>query len=564
MMAHPHAQARRTVNLKTLSTPLAVWTDADRTQWDTLPWTSVVSRLIALIRQTQPSPAATLAERQLRQLIQSAPGCTGELLVEISEYGADPKDLVRTQQQWNLVQPWYVLQAVLDTLHEKDDVPYSIYQKLSVLVKRMVWHTLSQNWDELERDPVTGVSNRRATQVELDRLHRLGQPFTVYYVDLNDFKLINDSYGHAVGDRVLRTVAERWQGLMRESDWCGRWGGDEFLIIVSGSLSEEAAMRLGVRLRQACAEPICLPPLDPIVVSTAYGYAHYPTDADTVEDLVDVADRRLYAAKGRKLHQQWGREVSSVEGPTLRVEGELDEARIDVHYQPIVEVSSGRVIHWEALVRYRGENDSLHYPTEFLKTLSPATLQQLNRWVLRRVFGDLNHWSNAGYHPTVAVNVDIALLATSPGLRYVTDLHRRYPGISPAQLAFDIRENWGLWGASSLVERLQAWREQGYGINLDNFGQARTALAELVQLPLTGVKIDRSVTGQWQSPAERRLLQSLLAMGLPLGLTMVAQGVESPDQYEALQAWGCQTVQGWLVGKAVPAQEVLMVGPRRQ
>lgn len=458
---------------------------------------------------------------------------------------------------------WLILETMFRGVLEAVQAPEELRLALETVIRRVAQAAVTEPWvlqtAETWRDMTTLVANRLATQRHLESLTRRRQPFAVLYLDLDGFKSVNDTYGHAAGDLVLETVAERWQRLMRDSDWLGRWGGDEFLVIIPDALAQEAIGRVGGRIREACRHPVILAGGRVVSLSVSYGYAIFPDEGANVTDLLELADQRLYAAK-RFMAQgvpQTTIDVHVSRAWESRIERAIQEHRLEVHYQPVLDVGSRVPRLWEAFVRYRHRDQAnLHLPSEFLAALAPEAVRDLDATVLRRVFADMAMWHHHGYHGSVAVNVDPLSLLSDDWGTILRALHEEFPTVVPGDIAFEIGEALIPADPRPIAIILQQLRRQGYHVVLDDYGSGMSPLARFHQVPAEVVKIDASVTRGWRTEEGRQMIEAVVGLSRPFGFRAVAEGVETREQWQALTAWGCHGGQGWLFSPAISAQGV--------
>ncbi|MCL4496347.1 MAG: bifunctional diguanylate cyclase/phosphodiesterase [Firmicutes bacterium] len=551
------------------------WSEKDAEQMAEMPWQAIMDRALAgpgamlnRIGQTKdtvnlPSgadEAALAAVRELCERIQKNPEPQWMRLSHEPEEGTSryARDF---PSDGNFSGYWLMIAAIIDELFESQTSASVVREYLKTALKRVlldVHVSRAQHFtDYAFRDVVTACANRLATQLQLDTLLAQKHPFVLISADLDGFKAINDTYGHAAGDDVLNTVAQRWQRLMRQSDWLGRWGGDEFVMILSNPLSTEAVVRFGNRIRQTCEEPIVLPRFGAVQVSSSYGYARYPEEGQDMAQILSVADQRLYTMK-RFLAcgmDPAGADAGESVKWSDRIRRALETNRIDVYYQPILRSDVNVPFQWEALVRYRDRNGEVHYPAEFLPVLPSDVVQQMDQAVLRHVFEDLSRWRLQDHRWTVAINVDPASLSSARWQADLIRLHRDFPLVQSEDITFEIQESQRV-ESPHLLDAFYRMQQQGYQIALDDFGTGDSTLSRLQKMPLNTIKIDSTVTRQWHSDSGRRLIQSIIGLARPMGLAVVAEGVESAAQQNVLRQWGCEAGQGWFYSAAIPAGDV--------
>ncbi len=412
-------------------------------------------------------------------------------------------------------------------------------------------------------DSLTGLANRALLLKRIDeaskRAARHGRFVAVMFLDLDRFKVVNDSLGHAAGDELLIEVASRIQNVLRESDTVARLGGDEFVVVVDMEHESEAELAAD-RFRLAIAEPIVLG-AETMVVTTSIGIAvsggeHQPAD------LLRDADTALYRAKesGRDRADRFDDQLRTQAVNRLDMERQLRAAldpegpgAVVVHYQPIIEISSGSVIGAEALVRLRDDNLALRRPSEFVTVAEETGLiTQLGRTVLSEAAQQLVRWDSMGKAPlSISVNVSPRQLADSGFARLVAD-DLEACGLSPTRMTLELTET-ALIDANPVTEQvLRELTEMGIRIGLDDFGTGFSSLAYLKRFPIDFVKIDRSfVDGLGTEDDDTAIVRAIIALAHSLGLQVTAEGVETETQLTHLQELGCDRAQGNLLGETV-------------
>ncbi len=415
-------------------------------------------------------------------------------------------------------------------------------------------------------DPLTGLHNRTwlvdAIGGDLRAARRAGEPLAVLYVDLDDFKVVNDSLGHAAGDSLLKAIGQRIAGAVRPEDRVGRLGGDEFLVLARGWGQASEVRALADRVASACSRPkrVDHHELNPTV---SIGIA-LSDEASTSASLLREADTALHQAKAR------GRGCSVLFDPTMMAEvvhrfvtgSELRAAirgrELVVHYQPIVRLSDHRVVGHEALVRWQHPSRGLLAPGWFLPVAeSDGLIADLDDLVLDDVCGLLaDHPDLPG---PISVNCSPVEIAT-PGWRdrFLGHLERR--GVGPHRIVLEITETAVLSSAEDVRADLQRLRDVGVGVHLDDFGTGYSSLSLLGDLPVSGVKQDLSFTRRLVEEEHiARLSRGVAGLAQALGLIGIAEGVESADQARMVTELGWTHAQGYYFGRPtdVPAATVI-------
>ncbi len=411
-------------------------------------------------------------------------------------------------------------------------------------------------------DPLTGLPNRLLFREGLDAAlaeARRGRGFALHCLDLDRFKEVNDTLGHPVGDALLREVAERVRGVLRETDTLARLGGDEFAVIQKGAEGREAAERLARRIVEVLARPFDLGGHQ-VGIGTSLGIAFAPGDAVEADVLMRDADMALYRAKaeGRGRWSFFDPEMDARMQLRRALELELRRAlageEFELHYQPIVDVRTGGPCGFEALMRWRHPERGMIPPDGFISLCEDIGLiVALGEWALLRACRDATTWPGS---PRVAVNLSPSQFATS-GLVEAVARALAISGLDPARLELEVTETVMLGDADSALAALQRLKALGVRIALDDFGTGYSSLSHLQRFPVDKVKIDRCFTSELGlSARSRAIVEAVTRLCDGLAMTTTAEGVETPAQLEAIRGIGCVEAQGYLFSHPVPAAEV--------
>ncbi len=412
-------------------------------------------------------------------------------------------------------------------------------------------------------DALTGLPNRalllQRVREALDRARAQDRLVAVLFLDLDRFKVVNDSLGHAAGDELLIEVARRLNRVVRDTDTVSRLGGDEFVVVIDIEDKEESVLAAD-RFRREIAEPIILGS-ESMVVTTSIGIA-VSDGSDEPADLLRDADTALYRAKetGRDRADEFDDQLRTRAVNRLDMERRLRAALDDegpgailVHYQPIVELASGRVIGAEALVRLRDDDGLVRRPSEFVDVAEETGLiSQLGRSVLSSAARQLTMWDNRGQSPlSISVNVSPRQLA-DPRFASLVAAELTAIGLEPERMTLELTES-ALIDANPVTEKVLAeLTDLGVCIGLDDFGTGFSSLAYLKRFPITFVKIDRSfVDGLGTEDDDTAIVRAIIALAHSLGLLVTAEGVETATQLRLLQQLGCDRAQGNLLGETV-------------
>ncbi len=415
-------------------------------------------------------------------------------------------------------------------------------------------------------DALSGLPNRallldRVGQA-LARRARLGEPVALLFVDLDRFKLINDTLGHDVGDVALAQVAQRLQRCVRDCDTVGRFGGDEFVVVCEGG-DELVAHEIGERIAEAMREPIDLG-VHQRVLTASVGIALATELHGRAEDLLRDADAALYEAKDRGRARSEVFNVATAARLQQRVEVEQDLRRaIDLdeftlHYQPQIDMVEGRVVGAEALVRWNHPRRGLVAPNDFIPIAEESGLIGLiDRYALFEACRQLQEWRSTLRCPphTLSINLSGHDFADPGIVDTIAAALARFE-LEPRMLSIELTESVLMTGSESTLEALRAIRDLGCFIAADDFGTGYSSLASLKQLPVEILKIDQSfVDGLGVEPGDTAIVASIMSLAHAMGLHVVAEGVETSVQARELQALGCTVAQGFLYARPMAAAE---------
>jgi diguanylate cyclase (GGDEF)-like protein len=414
-------------------------------------------------------------------------------------------------------------------------------------------------------DGLTGLPNRELFRDRLDqelmRAAREGRMVALLFIDLDRFKHVNDSTGHSTGDKLLRIAAARLRASVRDSDTVARLGGDEFIVILPNVSDSRDAARTADLILARLAEPFLFDGLD-YVLSASIGIACSPGDGQTSEQLLKCADMAMYRAKtnGRGSYAFFEEQMNTVATQRLLLESQLrraiDAGELELHYQPQVNLLTGRVVAAEALVRWRHPTMGLVPPGHFIPLAEDSGLiLQIGEWVIREALAQLREWRMAGVELAyVAVNAATRQLRSVEFAdRVLRELER---SATPGQsLELEVTESGLMEDVESVVERLTRLRARGVRIAIDDFGTGYSSLYYLRDLPFDAIKIDRSFLKNIIAPDGAAIADAVIAMAHALGKQVVAEGVEVPAQLTYLRTHGCDLAQGYHFGRPVPAAE---------
>ncbi len=424
-------------------------------------------------------------------------------------------------------------------------------------------HAAQKRIDELAySDTLTGLPNRLLLSQRVETAIRTAQAsdpgFAILFMDLDRFKLVNDSLGHPFGDRVLQEVAARLQTCLRQSDMLCRIGGDEFAMYIHGG-DAKVAEQVARRMLDVMLRPFTLDDMG-FSIQCSIGLALYPQNGRTLDELIKQADTAMYQVKerGRGNFGFYQPQMSTHLLERMQMEHALRQAlaheRLSVHYQPQVDLATGCIVGAEALLRWTDPQWGKVSPAVFIPLAEETGyIVTLGAWVLEQSVREAVRWMQAGRPVRLSVNVS-ALEFRQPD--FVERLMRllEAEGLPPAWLELEITETILLQDAQEMAQRLGALAALGVGLVLDDFGTGYSSLAYLKKLPIHKLKIDQSfVRGLPDDEGDRAIVSAIVSMGQALGIAVMAEGVETEAQRAALIGMRCQQYQGYLCAPALEA-----------
>ena len=428
---------------------------------------------------------------------------------------------------------------------------------LGALMANLLVSRVSAAQGRALRDPLTGLPNRALLDDRIEqalaRSKRNGEPFALLVVDLDGFKTVNDIRGHEAGDVVLRSIARRFQTILRGTDTIARVGGDEFVVLSLGTATDEEAAALVGRLRTALRRPYRVDG-GLVEVDASIGWALYPQDALNGEDLITQADGQMYATKRDSSDESAHR--PQLDGGLVRdFEAALERDEIVIHYQPIVQMSTGVIRGVEALVR-RQSSGRLIAPSEFVPHLERTpVVRTLTLVVAADVLRRLEQWDREGQTLTAAINIPYRMLDDADLARGIESLLGSH-SIAPERLTLEVVPSGP--GAGSQVDTavLERLRALGVRLSLDDLGRA-SSVAAIRVLPLDQVKIDAMFLHDLgRGERADAIARSLVELARRLGLETVAEGVESRRAWDAALTLGFDYAQGFYFGHPISAEDL--------
>jgi diguanylate cyclase (GGDEF)-like protein len=424
-------------------------------------------------------------------------------------------------------------------------------------------------------DSLTGLPNRLLLDDRLSQAiaqaNRQAHGFAVAVLDLDRFKLINDSLGHRAGDQLLCEVAARLKGAIRAVDSIARLGGDEFVVIFDGPMTQLQSMEMGTRLLKVMEPSTRLLGID-VHVSPSIGIAYYPRDGATSDTLLAHADAAMYHAKerGRNNVQCYTESMGTVTQERVKLESELHEAlrdgQFELHYQPKVDTATGRINSAEALIRWRHPQRGLLLPADFIPVADDCgLLDAIGEWVLHEACRQGSIWQQRGPR---ALRVAVNLAPSQFRLMDLVGQIRRAlssSGLDPALLEIELTETAVMSDAEESVHILEAISRMGVLVSVDDFGTGYSSMSYLRRFPIDKLKIDRCFVEQMTArPEDASIVGAIISLAHSLRLKVIAEGVETPEQLQLLTQLGCDQYQGFYFSPAlIPEkfEQLLREGP---
>jgi diguanylate cyclase (GGDEF)-like protein/PAS domain S-box-containing protein len=416
-------------------------------------------------------------------------------------------------------------------------------------------------------DTLTGLANRamfnqRLTQA-LARAQRLATMAAVLFIDLDRFKVINDTLGHDAGDRLLMHLADRLRECLREGDTIGRQGGDEFVVLIEDVADPQQVAGVGQKILETVARPYFISDQE-FHVTASIGISIYPEDGQDQQTLLKNADIAMYRAKeqGKNNHQFYSAQMNLHSFEHLALETKLRRAverdEFLLHYQPKVDMKSDRITGVEALVRWQHPELGMVPPAQFIPLAEETGLiESIGAWVLRTACAEARGWNAQGMPPiSVAVNLSARQFARDDLAASVMRVLRE-TGLDPHLLELEITESTVMHNADRAAGVLQQLKELGVRVAIDDFGTGYSSLSYLKRFPISSVKIDRSfILDLPDDKDDAAITRAVIAMAHSLRLRVIAEGVETAEQYRFLQEHECDEMQGYYFSKPVDAQSL--------
>jgi diguanylate cyclase len=455
-----------------------------------------------------------------------------------------------------------LLDAISTTYTEADDAHSMLERSIDMSSREM--HSLHEVLSrQALQDTLTGLPNRSALIRHLDQsltdCARAGQGLAVLFINLDGFKQVNDSLGHAVGDELLVLASQRIRACMRPNDVVARLGSDEFVVVCPNVTESTIVPSIAARIGSQLAAPFPIGDHEAIV-SASIGLVT-TAGATTAEDLLGKADLAMYEAKlrGKARATVYDSSMQLAVDNRFSVRNALGRAitghELRVLYQPIVSLADERLVGTEALVRWERPGFGLLSPDDFIPVAEESSLiSAVDCWVLQEACRRGAPWCEAG--GTIAINLSARTLQQDDVVRVLSESLEQ-TGIAPGRLTMEITETALLSGTGATKENLIRLRELGVKLSIDDFGTGQSSLSQLQRTDVDVLKIDQSfVSLMDQNASSAAIVRAIITLGHALGLTIVAEGVERQSQAALLKEQGCDTAQGWLFDQPLPAEAI--------
>ena len=427
----------------------------------------------------------------------------------------------------------------------------------SLQTKSEELHTLATT------DSLTSLTNRYQFQRDLDHqveLAKKGEPFALFLLDMDGFKEINDTMGHSVGDEVLVEIGKRLENNFGDRAKLARLGGDEFCVLVDGISTVRHATKMGEELHQVLTTKYFLVE-NSFTLGTSIGFALCPTHAQTARHLLAFADTAMYHAKRNQLSVAcYSNEMTEklVENRILneKLVHAIERGEFFIEYQPQFDLTTGRTTGYEALLRWKNEGQIIN-PARFVPLLEQSgRILEASNWVVEQVCRQQIQWRDQGLDARIAVNVSAMQFESNNFVSSIVEPIQRY-GVEPAKIDLEITEGLLIKNIPAVVEKLEQIKKFGVPISIDDFGTGYSSLAYLRQFPIDKLKIDRAFIADIPEHDDGVIASSIIVLGQVLGMTVLAEGVETAVQREHLQKHGCHEAQGFLFSTPQPAEKVV-------
>ena len=423
---------------------------------------------------------------------------------------------------------------------------------------------LAEKLYQSAHDELTGLPNRRNLNTRLASALEEGEPIALLLLDLDRFKEVNDVLGHHYGDQLLCAVSARFRNLIRPNDLLARIGGDEFAVLLQPLDGIDQAIAVAERFGRSLADPFSINDT-PLYVESSIGIALYPDHGTSAVELLQRADAAMYGAKGARsgwqLYQSSNADSPKRISRLAELRTALDTGQLLLHYQPKLDLRTNAITGFEALVRWQHPQHGLVMPAEFIPLVEQTGLvRHLTAFVLSEALQQWRRWDR-GAELTVAVNISPQSL-NDPDFPELVEVLLREHDVPPRTLELEVTENALAHDEDLSSETLQRLRRAGVKVVLDDYGSGYSSLGRLLDLPIDEIKIDRKFVGALTTdPDSAEIVRSTISLGHRLGMTVIAEGVESEEALKELAALDCDGAQGYFISVPKPAAELSLPQP---
>ena len=431
----------------------------------------------------------------------------------------------------------------------------------------VIWRKVDRRIQTLANyDAVTSLPNRNLLHDRLSQAinfaRRYERMVAILFIDLDDFKVVNDSLGHNVGDQLLSELGKRLTGCVREADSVARLGGDEFVIVLTGITHRDGVVFIAEKMLESLSRPFILEGRE-VFISSSIGIAVFPKDGENEATLLKNADSAMYHAKerGKGNYQFYATEMNEMALERLSLINDLHRAlergEFTLHYQPQINLKSGKITGVEALIRWQHPQKGLIPPLKFIPIAEETRLiLPIGQWILHTVCAQAVEWHKQGFDLTVSVNLS-TIQVEEQRLVELVDNTLRETGMNPKYLELELTENILIERPDAIYKIFQQLRERGVRLAIDDFGTGYSSLSYLSKLPIDKLKIDRSFVRDIADDADdRSIVEAIISMSHSLRLKAIAEGVETQEQEEILRRLNCDEIQGYLFSKPLPRDEL--------
>ena len=441
---------------------------------------------------------------------------------------------------------------------------FSVYAEMAARRYASSIHTISDELKDQARqlnemvctDTLTGLANRHQLHTHVNSLiehcRDNNQLMAILLIDLNGFKPINDTLGHAAGDEVLRIVAERMREAVGHNCLITRLGGDEFTVVVENPKNELEVVVLAGNIVRSISRDLELDDRQ-VDLGASIGISIYPQHAETTDQLLSMADAAMYEAKSQRcgvrvFEEEMLKRLDRRREVDVQLRESLSQDEFSLVYQPQVRISDNRIVGMEALLRLKRDGEYI-MPDEFIPQLeSSGFIVEVGRWIFNEACMQVRRWQQRGYELNMSINVSPIQFHHNSFLNTVWDAIESN-GIDPSLLDIEFTETVLLDDAEVAIAKIDMLRESGISISIDDFGTGYSSLAYLKSLPISRLKIDRSFIKDYPSNDDGIIASTIIALAHNLGMTVIAEGVDSEAQLEFLRKNGCEEYQGYLFSK---------------